>query len=72
MTELPTGPIGAALPHGGDSAQTSAPTASGGRILPVDAAVARRAAAFHLGLTRPANDARLAGTALVHLLALAT
>jgi predicted nucleic acid-binding protein len=43
-----------------------------GRILPVDLAVARRAAALQVDRTRPANDARIAATALVHGLTVAT
>jgi predicted nucleic acid-binding protein len=43
-----------------------------GRILPVDLAVARRAAALHVDRTRPASDARIAATALVHGLTVAT
>jgi predicted nucleic acid-binding protein len=43
-----------------------------GRIVPVDLAVARRAATLHVDRTRPANDARLAATALVHGLSLVT
>jgi predicted nucleic acid-binding protein len=36
------------------------------RILPVDAAVARRCAALHVPRTQPHNDALIAATALVH------
>jgi predicted nucleic acid-binding protein len=43
-----------------------------GRVLPVDLAVARRAAALHVDRARPSNDARLAATALVHHLAVVT
>jgi predicted nucleic acid-binding protein len=43
-----------------------------GRILPITADVARRAAALHVGQTRPANDARIAATALTHGLTLVT
>lgn len=37
-----------------------------GRILPVDAAVARRTAALHVPNPRPLVDGLIAGTALVH------
>ena len=37
-----------------------------GRILPMDAAVARRTAGLHLPNPRPILDALIAGTALVH------
>ena len=37
-----------------------------GRILPMDAAVARRTAGMHLPNPRPILDALIAGTALVH------
>jgi predicted nucleic acid-binding protein len=37
-----------------------------GRILPVDEAVARRAAAFHVPDPAPPHDALIAATALVH------
>ena len=43
-----------------------------GRILPVDEAVAERAAAIQAERTRSGNDALIAATALVHDLALAT
>lgn len=43
-----------------------------GRILPVDAAVAERAAVLQAVRTRPGNDALLAATALIHGLTLAT
>jgi predicted nucleic acid-binding protein len=43
-----------------------------GRVLPVDLAVARQAAALHVDRTRRSNDARLAATALVHHLAVVT
>ena len=43
-----------------------------GRILPVDDAVAERAAALHAVRTRPGNDALIAATALVHDLTLVT
>ncbi|MDR2373838.1 MAG: type II toxin-antitoxin system VapC family toxin [Bifidobacteriaceae bacterium] len=43
-----------------------------GRILPIDLAVARRAAALHVDRTLPLNDARLAATALAHGLAVVT
>jgi predicted nucleic acid-binding protein len=52
--------------------EASVLAAFAGRILPVDVAVARKAAALHVERTRPANDARLAATALVHRLALVT
>ena len=42
------------------------------RILPVDLAVARRAAALHVPDPRPERDALLAATALVHGLTVAT
>lgn len=42
------------------------------RILPVDAAVARRCAALHVPRTRPAYDALIAATALVHGLTVVT
>jgi toxin FitB len=43
-----------------------------GRIVPVDEAVAERAAALQPERTRPGNDALIAATALVHDLALGT
>ena len=43
-----------------------------GRILPVDAAVARRAAQLHVPDPQPINAAFIAATALVHGLAVAT
>ncbi len=43
-----------------------------GRILPVDAAVARRAAELHVPDPQPINDAFIAATALVHGLTVAT
>jgi toxin FitB len=43
-----------------------------GRILPVDAAVARRAAQLHVPDPRPINDAFIAATALVHGMTVAT
>jgi toxin FitB len=43
-----------------------------GRILPVDAEVARRCAALHVPNPRPHSDALIAATALVHGLKLAT
>ncbi|MDR1118916.1 MAG: PIN domain-containing protein [Bifidobacteriaceae bacterium] len=52
--------------------ETSVVETFAGRIIPVDAAVARRAAALHVARTRPANDARIAATAIVHSLTLAT
>jgi predicted nucleic acid-binding protein len=42
------------------------------RVLPVDAAVARRAAALHVPDPAPAHDALIAATALVHGLTVAT
>ncbi len=41
-------------------------TAFAGRVLPVDEAVARRAAAMHVPDPRPERDALIAATALVH------
>lgn len=38
----------------------------GGRVLPLDAAVAQRAAALHVPRPRPERDAFIAATALVH------
>jgi len=43
-----------------------------GRILPVDAAVARRAAQLHVPDPRPIHDAFIAATALVHGMTVAT
>lgn len=43
-----------------------------GRILPVDAAVARRSARLHVPDPRPALDALIAATALVHSMTLVT
>jgi predicted nucleic acid-binding protein len=43
-----------------------------GRILPVDQAVARRAATLHVPDTQPINDAFIAATALVHGMTVAT
>lgn len=43
-----------------------------GRIVPVDLAVARRAAALHVPDPRPERDALIAATALVHGLTVAT
>jgi predicted nucleic acid-binding protein len=43
-----------------------------GRILPVDAAVARRAAQLHVPDPQPINDAFIAATALVHGMTVAT
>ena len=42
------------------------------RILPVDLAVARRCATLHVPDKRPASDALIAATALVHRLTVAT
>ncbi|WP_433661379.1 type II toxin-antitoxin system VapC family toxin [Nocardia sp. CA-128927] len=42
------------------------------RILPVDAAVARRSAGLHVPNTRPFRDALIAATALVHGMTVAT
>jgi predicted nucleic acid-binding protein len=42
------------------------------RILSIDAAIARRAAALHVPDRRPENDALIAATALVHGLTLVT
>ena len=44
----------------------------GGRLLPVDVAVARRAARLHVPDPRPDRDALIGATALVHRLTLAT
>lgn len=46
--------------------------AFGERILPVDTAVARRSAAFHIPDPRPVRDSLIAATALVHGLAVVT
>ena len=43
-----------------------------GRLLPVDAAVARRAAALHVPDPRPEREAFIAATALVHGMAVVT
>ena len=43
-----------------------------GRILPVDATVARRAAKLHVPDPRPINDVFIAATALVHGMTVAT
>lgn len=43
-----------------------------GRILPVDVAVARRAARLHVPDPRPERDALIAATAVVHGLAVVT
>lgn len=43
-----------------------------GRILPVDLAVARRAAALHVPDPRPVNDTLIAATALSHRLSVVT
>jgi toxin FitB len=43
-----------------------------GRILPLDVAVARRAAKLHVPDPRPINDAFIAATALVHGMTIAT
>jgi predicted nucleic acid-binding protein len=43
-----------------------------GHILPFDAETAQRAAKLHSDRTRPANDARIAATALQHKLTLVT
>jgi predicted nucleic acid-binding protein len=42
------------------------------RVLPVDEPVARRAAAFHVPDPAPFRDALIAGTALVHRMAVVT
>jgi predicted nucleic acid-binding protein len=42
------------------------------RILPIDAAVARRSAGLHVPSPRPARDALIAATALVHGLTVVT
>lgn len=46
--------------------------AFGGRILPVDAEVARRCAALHVPDPKPERDALIGATALVHGMAVAT
>ena len=46
--------------------------AFGGRILPVDVAVARRCGGLHAAQPRPASDALIAATALVHGLTVVT
>jgi predicted nucleic acid-binding protein len=46
--------------------ETLALPAFDGRILPVDVAIAKRAAKCHLPNPRPVNDALIAATALVH------
>lgn len=43
-----------------------------GRVLPIDAAVARRCAALHVPDPRAARDALIAATALVHQMTVAT
>ena len=43
-----------------------------GRVLPVDIAVARRAAQLHVPDPRPIHDAFIAATALVHGMTVAT
>jgi hypothetical protein len=43
-----------------------------GRILPLDAAVAQRAAALHVPNRRPERDAFIAATALVHRMTVVT
>lgn len=43
-----------------------------GRILPLDAAVARRCAALHVPDPRPERDAMIAATALVHAMTVVT
>lgn len=43
-----------------------------GRILPVDAAIARRSAALHVPDPRPIRDALIAATALIHGLTVVT
>lgn len=50
----------------------SVPAAFEGRILPVDAAVARRAAALHVPDPAPAHDALIAATALVNRMTVVT
>jgi predicted nucleic acid-binding protein len=50
----------------------SVTTAFAERILPVDQAVARRAGALHLPDPAPFRDALIAGTALVHHMAVVT
>ncbi|HEY0837982.1 MAG TPA: type II toxin-antitoxin system VapC family toxin [Azospirillum sp.] len=46
--------------------------AFGGRIIPVDAAVAQRCAALHVPDPRPQRDSLIAATALVHRLVVVT
>ncbi len=48
------------------------PRAFGGRILPVDAAVARLAAGFHVPDPAPFRDALIGATAIVHGLTMVT
>ena len=43
-----------------------------GRVLPIDAAVARRCAALHVPNPRPERDALIAATALVHSMTVVT
>lgn len=50
----------------------SVPAVFEGRILPVDEAVARRAAALHVPDMAPAHDALIAATALVHRMTVVT
>jgi predicted nucleic acid-binding protein len=52
--------------------ETQVLSAFDGRVLPLDVAVARRAAKLHLPDPRPINDAFIAATALVHGMTLAT
>ena len=52
--------------------ETRVLSAFAGRILPLDVAVARRAAKLHVPDPRPINDAFIAATALVHGLTVAT
>lgn len=47
-------------------------TSFGERVLPVDAAVARRSAALHVPDPRPVRDSLIAATALVHGLSVVT
>ncbi|RJO71249.1 type II toxin-antitoxin system VapC family toxin [Nocardia panacis] len=42
------------------------------RLLPTDVAVARRCAALHVPKNRPANDAKIAATALAHGMSVVT
>lgn len=44
----------------------------GGRILPIDAGVARRCATLHIPEPRPERDALIAATALIHGMTVAT